>query len=213
MTTTKAVQPPRLLEDPPLHVESLLAAAGGEHLHRLICVRADMAEDGLHYGDQWLVVTQTRAIIARQVAGKWSIVNTSIDDVVRAHTEVLVGGGLLFERAPRSRPFLLLLRAQRQPNLRSAHGVLSNCETSASAHQQSPRAGPLPALPSSTPREGRDLSRLHSEMVDDKAHHRLHLSQPLVTRRIIDDDGFPYSTDQRDDDSGVSCSGSGCVDS
>jgi len=58
-----------------------------------------MAADGLHYGNQWLAATQNRILIARQTVGAWAVVDTSIDDVIRAHTDVLVGGGhLLIER-------------------------------------------------------------------------------------------------------------------
>ncbi len=96
---TPSVPPFRLLERPPLQIESVLDAAGVGEADRLICVQTDMARDGLHYGEQWVIVTNDRVLIGMQDQNGWSHVDVPLDDVSRSHTESLVGGGcLLIER-------------------------------------------------------------------------------------------------------------------
>ncbi|MBT7862395.1 MAG: hypothetical protein HN712_18910, partial [Gemmatimonadetes bacterium] len=98
-TATPHHQAPRLLESPPLAVESLFGSAGAGEPHRLICVHADMASDGLHYGEQWVAVTSGSFLVTTHTTQGWELTQTQIDTVLRAHTEVLVGGGrLLIER-------------------------------------------------------------------------------------------------------------------
>ncbi len=98
-TTTPHHQAPRLLESPPLAVESLFNSAGADEPQRLICVHADMAPDGLHNGEQWVAVTGGSVLVATHIADGWQLTDIEMDGVLRAHTEALVGGGrLLIER-------------------------------------------------------------------------------------------------------------------
>ena len=98
-TVAKTTHNATLIEPAPLEVVSTLAAAGVDVADIRICVCTDLAADGLHYGDQWLVVVEDRVLVVRQQPAGWAVIDTAIADVVHAHTEALVGGGrLLIER-------------------------------------------------------------------------------------------------------------------
>ena len=113
-TAVQFHQAPRLLEPAPLAVESLFGSAGVGEPDRLICVRGDLAHDGLHFGEQWVVVTHERVLVATPSAaiaghaagtasaqgvdpspGSWSLVDVPVGEIARAHSETLVGGGRL----------------------------------------------------------------------------------------------------------------------
>ncbi len=98
-TVAKTIHNATLIEPAPLEVVSTLAAAGVDVADIRICVCTDLAADGLHYGDQRLVVVEDRVLVVRQQPAGWAVIDTAIADVVHAHTEALVGGGrLLIER-------------------------------------------------------------------------------------------------------------------
>jgi hypothetical protein len=82
----------RLLESAPAEVEARLAAILPQGEDLLVLVSADIAPDGASYGERWVAMTPG-----------WLVVMTAdeeplcvpVDEILRVHTEPLVGGGRL----------------------------------------------------------------------------------------------------------------------
>lgn len=83
-TVAKTTHNATLIEPAPLEVVSTLAAAGVDVADIRICVCTDLAADGLHYGDQWLVVVEDRVLVVRQQPTgqreSWSCRDGSVGD-------------------------------------------------------------------------------------------------------------------------------------
>jgi ATP-binding cassette, subfamily B, bacterial len=82
----------KLLEPTPPAVDLRLAAVVPENEELLVCVSVDLAADGTHYDESWVAMTSRRFIVLRANDGQEIV---PLDEIVRVHTETLVGGGRL----------------------------------------------------------------------------------------------------------------------
>ncbi len=85
-------QTARLLEPTPDHIEARLDAVIAEDEEVLVRVSADMAPDAARLGDRWLAMTAKRLVILTADEEPLSV---PVDEILRVHTEPLVGGGRL----------------------------------------------------------------------------------------------------------------------
>jgi ATP-binding cassette, subfamily B, bacterial len=82
----------RLLEPAPPAVDLRLAAIVPENEELLVRVSVDLAADGTHFGESWVAVTSRQFIVLRSNDAQEIV---PLAEIVRVHTETLVGGGRL----------------------------------------------------------------------------------------------------------------------
>ena len=80
-----------MLEPLSAPIESIVSELLGAGEERLVCAVTDLGVDD-SFGEQWVVVTPTRLLV---VASDRAPVQVPITEIVRCHTEPLVGGGRL----------------------------------------------------------------------------------------------------------------------